>query len=247
MSKRPPYRYDAVYALPQDEVYPFKFDEQVAASFPDMALRSIPGYHLVQQMTEMFTARFYQEDSYYYDLGCSLGATTIAMARGIGNQKGKILAIDNAQAMIERAKGLAAGKGLCANIDFICADIRDIRIKEAAVVALNYTLQFIPPPERQDLMTQIYRGLKPGGALILSEKIAFENNDEQKFQTDYYYAFKEFNGYSKLEISQKRAALDNVLIADTWETHQQRLRLAGFKTIHKWFQYFSFISVLAVK
>ncbi len=247
MTRKRSYRYDKVYALPQDEVYPFKFNEQVADSFPDMALRSIPGYHIIQHMTEMFTARFFQANSYYYDLGCSLGATTIAIARAIGKRNAKIIAIDNAPAMIQRARELASKGKLSANIDFICADIRDIRIKKAAVVAMNYTLQFIPPQQRQDLLTRIYRGLKPGGVLILSEKISFENSNEQDFQSSHYYAFKEFNGYSKLEISQKRTALDNVLIADTRATHLQRLNRAGFQTVHQWFQYFSFISILAVK
>jgi tRNA (cmo5U34)-methyltransferase len=83
--------------------------------------------------------------------------------------------------------------------------------------------------------------------LILSEKIKFADTAEQTLLTDLHLAFKRANGYSELEISQKRSALENVLIPDTLETHQARLQQAGFAQSLQWFQGMNFISLLAVK
>jgi len=132
-------------------------------------------------------------------------------------------------------------------LHLVCADIRDVRIQNAAIVVLNYTLQFLPPEQRAQMTQNIYEGLRPGGVLILSEKIAFTDEREQRIQTEWYYAFKQFHGYSKMEISQKRTALENVLIPDTWQTHRQRLQRAGFETVHLWHRFFRFASMIAIK
>jgi tRNA (cmo5U34)-methyltransferase len=108
-------------------------------------------------------------------------------------------------------------------------------------------LQFITPEERQSLLDSIYRGLLPGGILILSEKLCFANDREQALMTDLHLAFKRANGYSAMEISQKRAALENVLIPETLAVHSERLTQAGFSQSSQWFQCFNFASILAIK
>lgn len=120
-------------------------------------------------------------------------------------------------------------------------------IENASVVVLNFTLQFIPVEERLALLQRIYQGLKPGGALILSEKLAFEDETQDRFHIESHHDFKRSNGYSDLEISQKRSALENVLIPETLAEHQQRLEQAGFEFVEKWFQCFNFVSMVAVK
>jgi len=54
-------------------------------------------------------------------------------------------------------------------------------------------------------------------------------------------------GYSKLEISQKRAALENVLLPETLEAHRSRLDTIGFDAVDVWFQCFNFASMVAFK
>jgi len=239
---------DTIYAHPGDKIAPFVFDEQVADVFADMVNRSIPGYAESLRMIEMFTRHFSQAQARYYDLGCSLGAASAAMLQGISQPGATVIAVDNSPAMIRRSKvNLKAINDAQIPLQLVCADIRDVHIQNAAMVVLNYTLQFVPPEQRAQMIQTIYDGLRPGGALILSEKIVFEDEHEQQFQTEYYYAFKQFHGYSDMEISQKRTALEHVLIPDSWETHRRRLIRAGFKSAHIWLQYFSFVSILAVK
>lgn len=238
---------DGVYSKSQQNIEPFAFNEEVAEVFPDMLRRSIPGYANSLNMIEMFAHRFSKPGTRMYDLGSSLGAATQAMRKGIVSDDVSVIAVDNSLSMIERSKEILRTESGPAAVQFICADIRHIKIMNASLVILNYTLQFLEPQERLDMIRTIYEGLLPGSALLLSEKMAFSNSDEQEFQTDWYYAFKEYNGYSQMEISQKRTALENVLIPDTWETHQKRLRQAGFQNIHLWHRFFSFASIIAIK
>lgn len=238
---------DAVFSKQQKRIDPFTFDDQVADVFPDMLRRSIPGYATSLNMIEMFANKLGQPNSTMYDLGSSLGAATFAMLKGIQAEKIKIFSVDNSIAMIRRSRRQLKSAQKSTAIHLICADIRDIKIKNASLVTLNYTLQFLDPSERTSLINRIYTGLLPGGALLLAEKIAFNVSEEQDFQTEWYYAFKEYNRYSKLEISQKRSALENVLITDSWQTHKNRLQNAGFKNIHLWHRFFSFASIIAIK
>lgn len=239
---------DSIYASPLDELVDFRFDERVVDVFPDMIQRSVPGYGNIISMIGILTAKYAQQNSHCYDLGCSLGAASLSMRQRISQANCDIIAVDNSPAMIERAQQIfTADQSSTVPVKLICTDIENITIENASVVVMNFTLQFIPLNERLDLIKRIYQGLKPGGILILSEKISFEDQDSEQFQTEIHHDFKRANGYSDLEISQKRTALENVLIPETLVSHHQRLADAGFESSNMWFQCFNFISLVAVK
>lgn len=236
---------DTLYAQPIGELAAFSFDDQVAGVFADMIERSVPGYRTMIAAIGLLAGRYQQPGSRCYDLGCSLGAATLAMQQQVDARLCRIIAVDNSQAMIDRCRLNLNDQQ--ANIEWLCADIREIEIDAAAVVVLNFTLQFLPVADRQTLIGKVYQGLRPGGILILSEKLRFEDPRQQAIQTEMHHAFKKANGYSDLEISQKRTALENILIPETLQQHQQRLQKAGFDNCEVWFQYFNFASMLAVK
>lgn len=141
---------------------------------------------------------------------------------------------------------LSSGRGND-NITLLCEDIQNIKIEKASLVVLNFTLQFVAPEKRANLIRAIYKGMNPGGVLVVSEKICFEEKREQDFQTETHHAFKKMHGYSDLEISQKRTALENILIPETCKEHQKRFKEAGFTQSYQWFQCFNFASFLAIK
>lgn len=239
---------DHIYASPLEEIIDFQFDEKVVNVFPDMIQRSVPGYSTLISTIGIMAARYAQDDSVCYDLGCSLGAVTLSMRQRITQDNCKIVAIDNSAAMIEQASALLdADKTSSVDVDLVCDDLLDVAIENASVVVMNFTLQFIAVEQRDALLKRIFDGLKPGGALILSEKLAFSDDDVNQFHIDVHHDFKRGNGYSDLEISQKRSALENVLIPETLATHQQRLSNAGFSFIEPWFQCFNFASIVAIK
>ncbi len=242
---------DQVYAGADSPEAPFRFNAAVADVFPDMLRRSIPGYAASLEAIGSLAARYAQAHTNCYDLGCSLGAATLALRQGIRVPGCRILAVDNAPAMIERCRQVIARE--CTSqpeatpVHLILADLRDVAIATASIVVMNYTLQFIDPPDRDEQLLRIHRGLTPGGLFILSEKVVDENPRMEALLVDLHHEHKRRNDYSALEISRKRAALENVLRPETVRAHFERLESVGFRHMAVWLRYFNFVSIVAFK
>ena len=230
----------------------FAFDDQVASVFEDMINRSVPGYSTIISMIGVLAERYCGAGSTIYDLGASLGGASFAVAQQLPHDDYRIIAIDNSEAMTSRLSAKLAALGISGSketsrIECRHEDLRDSKIEDASMVILNFTLQFIEPAAREALMRKIYDGMRPGGLLVISEKIQFPDPALNELFIDLYHRFKETQGYSKLEISQKRAALENVLIPETLAAHRERLNGAGFHSVDTWFQCFNFASMVAFK
>ncbi len=239
--------HDSIYAHEQPEISDFVFDDKVAEVFQDMIQRSVPGYKTIISAIGLLAGRFAQPDSNCYDLGCSLGAATLSMRHQIKQHECKIFAVDNSPAMIDRCRKNIRHDHAPLPVEIICDDILNIPIENAAIIVLNFTLQFIPVAVREEFLAKLFQGMMPGGALILSEKLRFDDPCQQALHTDLHHAFKRAQGYSDLEISQKRNALETVLITETLETHKKRLASIGFSSSEVWFQQFNFASLIALK
>jgi tRNA (cmo5U34)-methyltransferase len=238
---------DSIFAAPNPSLQPFTFDENVAEVFPDMARRSIPGYDVIISTIGQLAAVYAKDNTVIYDLGCSLGAATVSMRRALGSRKVKIVAVDNSSAMVRRCEGVLASYISDVPAEVRLGDVAETDIKNASVVVLNFVLQFIPKEKRNGIISRIYEGLCPGGILILSEKLRNTDPVMEDLLTQRYFDFKRSNGYSELEISQKRTALENVLVSDTWDDIRSRLNESGFSHADRWFQTYNFCSIVAVK
>lgn len=238
---------DTIFAAPIEKLGDFTFDESVAEVFPDMIQRSVPGYSNIITAIGMLAERFVTENSNVYDLGCSRGAGILSVRRNVKARNVKIIGIDNSEPMVERCRSHINAYHSDIPVEIQLGDIRNIQIENASMVILNFTLQFLPPNDRLSLLAKIYQGLKPNGVLVLSEKFTFENQSMNELLIDLHHTFKRANGYSELEVSQKRTALENVMRTDSIETHKQRLQQAGFSQVELWFQCFNFGSMVAVK
>ncbi|WP_375753516.1 carboxy-S-adenosyl-L-methionine synthase CmoA [Vibrio sp. HN007] len=238
---------DDIFSSPIDNIGNFSFDENVVEVFPDMIQRSVPGYSNIVSAIGMLAERFVKPNSNIYDLGCSLGASTLSIRRNIKQEGCTIYSIDNSKAMVERCKLHVNAYRSDTPVNVVEADIRDVDIENASMVVLNFTLQFLSPEDRHALLEKIYMGLRPGGILILSEKYIFEDERSNELLIDLHHDFKRANGYSELEISQKRSAIENVLIPDSVPMHKKRLSEIGFSSVEVWFQCFNFGSMYAIK
>lgn len=238
---------DTIYADPLSDAGLFTFDDKVARVFPDMIKRSVPGYPTIVAMTGLLAGRYACEGSQLYDLGCSLGASTLAMRQNLRGQDCRIVAVDNSPAMLERCQSVIDTDTHHTPVSLVCADLQDVTIENASVVVLNFTLQFIAREQRDDVIGRIYRGLRPGGIMILSEKVTFEDPHLDELNIDLHHQFKRANGYSELEVAQKRNALENVLRPETLQQHRGRIAEAGFDSCDVWFQCFNFASLVALK
>ncbi|TKA91562.1 carboxy-S-adenosyl-L-methionine synthase CmoA [Halopseudomonas bauzanensis] len=240
---------DKLFAAPLPQVSDFVFDHNVARVFPDMIKRSIPGYPTIVENIGVIAAQYAQPGTLIYDLGCSLGAATQSMRRHLGGADCRILAVDNAEAMVVRCREyLAAQDSMMEELvpaTVIQGDILQLELEPCSVVVLNFTLQFIAPEQRLAVITRIRQALLPGGILILSEKFRFADPVTQQHLEQVHYAFKRANGYSELEIAQKRSAIENVMLLDTQEAHFERLQAAGFSHACTWFQCLNFGSIMA--
>lgn len=238
---------DTLYKTTTEPVKPFEFNKRVVDVFPDMIERSVPGYPLTVSMISVMADDYVQEETNVYDLGCSLGAVSFAIQQGLKvgkkNKRCHIIAVDNSPAMIDACIEKVPDE----NITFALDDVLNTEINNASLVVMNFTLQFIPLDQRNALIKKIYQGLLPGGALILSEKIMFDNEKENEAMNYLHHHMKELNGYDQMEIASKRNALENVLIPESIETHENRLNDSGFKNVFMWLKCFNFVSFVAVK
>jgi tRNA (cmo5U34)-methyltransferase len=238
---------DKLFSSPLDQVNDFAFDEAVARVFPDMIQRSVPGYTTIIPMLGLIAEHYAQNDSLCYDLGCSLGASTLALRHGLRGKNCQLIGIDNSSSMIERCHHYIELDNETTPVQLRCEDIRALEFAPCSVVSLNFTLQFLPLEDREPLLEQIAEALQPGGILILSEKIeAAEQVADAELQA-LHWLFKKANGYSELEIAQKRAAIENVLVPETVEVHRKRLLKTGFSKVFVWYQCFNFMSLIAIK
>ena len=238
---------DNLYAEPLLEPGLFTIDDSVARVFPDMIKRSVPGYNTIIAMTGLLAGRYARPGSRLYDLGCSLGASTLAMRQNNPPRDCHIVAVDNSAAMLERCRVIVETDTHDTPVSLVCADLQDVSIEDASVVVLNFTLQFIPRALRDQVIRGIYRGLRPGGIMVLSEKVTFADPHLDELNIELHHQFKRANGYSELEIAQKRSALENVLLPETLARHRERIAAAGFSSAEVWFQCFNFASLIALK
>jgi len=229
----------------ESDISEFAFDKKVVEVFDNMVLRSVPGYKQMLELIGLAGRTYPTPNSNIYDLGCSTGAATLAVLSNLKLESVKIFAVDNSKDMLHQCKdNLSHVKG---DIQYVYDDITDVKIKNASLIILNLTLQFISTKNRSVLVKHIFDNLLPGGALIISEKIVYEDNETNRIFTSLHESFKKENGYSDTEIAKKRKAIENVLIPESMERHLKRLSDAGFKRPLVQMQCINFASFLAVK
>jgi len=237
---------DKIFAKEQP-VHPFSFNRQVVDVFDDMITRSVPMYREIIGRQAGLAARFYREGSRIYDLGCSNGNFGLALCREMGGRPFEVVAVDSSAPMLEDYTARLSLLPQRSQFTLLLEDIRSITVENASVVVINLTLQFLPVADREALLRRVCRALIPGGILLLTEKVVHADPALNALQQEFYYTFKGENGYSQLEISQKREALENVLIPETLECHHRRLATAGFAAVDTWLKWFNFAALIARK
>ena len=241
-------RRDNLFAELRADTTLFSFNDSVVDVFPDMIQRSVPGYSTVVRMTGVLAEQYAQPGTCIYDIGCSLGESIRSAEQALGGSASsrrdcRLIGIDNSAAMIRRAKEQVEWES---RIEWIQADALEVDFAPCSVVILNFTLQFIPIEQRLRLLKSIHSAMVPGGLLILSEKLTMADPDMDTLMIDLHHDFKRSQGYSDLEIAQKRDAIENVLIPETAQSHSDRLTEAGFSSSSVWFQCLNFASFIAI-
>ncbi len=233
---------DRIFAKPIEKQ--FEFDREVASVFDDMIARSVPFYKANLRLIASLVVASVQEGARIYDLGCSTGSLLIEIAKR-SDKKLQLIGLDNAGAMIERARNKAKAFGV--DVEFVEADILDYPFQEADIFIANYTMQFIRPLRREKFIAKLFAHLKPGGLFFMSEKIISEDKRLNKQLIDIYHDFKKGQGYSEYEIAQKREALENVLVPYTLGENEEMLKNCGFSYVEPIFRWANFATFYAKK
>ena len=224
---------------------PFRFDERVSRVFADMIARSVPGYGLFLEVLAVLARRHIAAGDHVYDLGCSLGASSLAILGATRDRDYRLTAVDNAPAMIERVRDTLADLNAPQHVEVIEADIRDIGFESPRLAVLGFTLQFLEPATRLELLRRLAGAMPDDGMLVLAEKVHFDSAATQAMQTELHLEFKRLHDYTELEIAGKRQALENVLVTDTVAEHEARLREAGVARVTLVMQAFNFVTLVA--
>ena len=162
---------DEIYKQRLSAIPKFAFNGKVVDVFDDMIERSVPQYREVQLLSAKLATECYQPSSKIYDLGCSTGATILELSK-LQNREFHIIGIDSSTEMITRCKTKVQSLSSLDRhkIELRCENLENSHISQASLVLCNYTLQFICPTKRKNILQTIYNGLLPGGVLLLSEK-----------------------------------------------------------------------------
>ena len=240
---------DRLFARPRPRIDDFNFGKDTAVVFDDMLDRSVPFYAEIQRMVAELAADFAANGTTIYDLGCSTCTSFLQISRFLpAGADVRFVGIDSSPEMLEIARQKLAEAGFAYEYELRCADLdRDVETRDASVVLLVLTLQFVRPLQRERLIRRIAQGMAETGCLILVEKVLGENSTFNRLFIKHYYEMKKRNGYSDLEIAQKREALENVLIPYRLEENKELLRSQGFQHVDVFFKWYNFCGMLAMK
>jgi tRNA (cmo5U34)-methyltransferase len=238
---------DKIFATPQGTVADFSFDAKTASVFDDMLVRSVPFYLEVQRMMSELARDFAVPGTNVYDLGCSTG-TTLIQLDPILPQGVRFVGCDYSEEMLKKAEEKLTSHGMRHEYHLEHMDLNNgVRVENASVVIMNLTLQFVRPLNRERLIQSIAKGVNENGCLILIEKVLSRDSLLNRFFIKYYYDFKEASGYSKLEISQKREALENVLIPYRVQENEDLVLNNGFSECEIFFKWYNFCGYIIRK
>jgi tRNA (cmo5U34)-methyltransferase len=239
---------DEIYRQSQSFLDDFGFGESVATVFDDMLERSVPFYAELQRMIAEMAGDFAAPDTRIYDFGCSTGTTLIGLDRAIGPRGLILVGVDNSEEMLAKCRAKMAGHVFANAVELVRADLNQgIAMEKASIALMILTLQFVRPLYRDRLVKAIHDGLEENGALVLVEKVLGESSLFNRSFIKYYYEFKKRNGYTELEIAQKREALENVLVPYKLAENLEMLKLAGFRYVDVFFKWYNFVGIVAVK
>jgi len=240
---------DRLFAQRRPRIDDFDFGARTAGVFDDMLDRSVPFYQEIQRMVAELAVDFAQNGTSIYDLGCSTGTSFVRIAAGLPDTtRVRFVGLDYSKEMLEKAEIKLREHEFAHPYELSHCDLNaGVSIENASVVLLVLTLQFVRPLQREHIIRSIYEGLTDKGCLILVEKVLGENSDFNRLFINHYYELKRRNGYSDLEIAQKREALENVLVPYRLEENKEMLRRRGFTNLDVFFKWYNFCGIIAVK
>jgi arsenite methyltransferase len=137
------------------------YPKEIINNLPQALTESFAGANNPQPFVEL------EEGEIVLDLGCGAGLDLYFYAKSVGS-KGKVYGLDISPDMIKKAKYNMKSVGID-NVEFFCVSSDNLPFKNDFfdVVASNgiYNLS----PDKEKVMKEVYRVLKPGGRTVFCE------------------------------------------------------------------------------
>jgi len=222
------------------------FGGDTPLSFDDHISKSVPGYHIGQSLIASYSDFFVNlTPKLIYDIGCSTGTLLSRIENRHPNKDLAYEGIDVVPEMIEYAKNRNFINP--EKFNFKCDDILNIELRESSIISSYYTLQFVLPSVRQEIVNRIYKSLTWGGAFFVFEKTRGPDGRFQDMNSHVYNEYKINQGYTPEEIFSKSRSLAGVLEPFSDKGNFEMFERAGFKDIELIFTNICFKGWICVK
>lgn len=223
----------------------WRFGGEVAQHFDEHVAKSVPFYHEGHNLVCELSDFFIKPRSLCYEIGCSTGTLTLKLAQhSAAKADARFIGIDVEQDMIEIAAKRGIGNH---NVTFVHDDALQMELEPADLIVAYYTVQFVRPSERQQLVDKLYAALQWGGGLIMFEKVRGSDGRFQDMLVRLYDDYKLAQGYSPDEIVAKARSLKGVQEPFSTQGNIDLMKRAGFTDIMTVMRYISFEGFLAIK
>ena len=225
----------------------WSFKGDTVKDFDKHVKKSVPlyeeGHDLICDISDFFV----NESSIVYEIGCSTGALSIKLAQhNINKMKARFVGIDIENDMVDAANKNKK-KYPDINVDFMAANALEVELEPSDLIVCYYTVQFIHPSVRQELINKLYKSLNWGGALLLFEKVRGPDARFQDMMTSLYTDYKIRAGYTPGDIVAKSRSLKGILEPFSTQGNIDMLKRAGFIDINTVQKYICFEGFLAIK
>ena len=221
----------------------WKFSGSMVEYFETHVSKSVPLYTEGHELVAKLSDYFVKNDSLCYELGSSTGILINKLAKRHAFRDAKFVGVEIEKDMLVKANALYQNK----NLSFICADMTTMSFEKTDLIVSYYTIQFIHPKLRQELINNIYASLNWGGAFIFYEKVRANDARFQDIMTNLYTEYKLEQGYSAEEIIAKSTSLKGVLEPFSTQGNIDLLKRAGFVDILSIQKYMNFEGFLVIK
>jgi len=219
--------------------------ENISEDFDSHIQKSIPLYDLGHKLVCHYSDFFLKADSVVYDIGCSTGQMLARLAAQHPQKRElRLIGVDTVADMVGMARRLEKKD---ARLSFIHGNALDVEFEPADMFIANYTIQFLPPRVRQEMINRIYQSLNWGGAFFMFEKVRAPDGRFQDYANQVYMEFKLENGFSEAEILNKQRSIKGVMEPFSTQGDMDLLKRAGFTDIMTVQKYVCFEGFLAIK
>jgi len=222
----------------------WRFDEDIASNFVDHIQRSIPFYNELQDDVVKILNNVLTDNSIVIDIGGATGETISRINENMPQKCIKYFYIDNSSAMLKKAKDNLKDVNY---VTYFSSNIETLQLPKSDAIIMLYTMQFVPFAHRLPTLKKIYDSLKPGGILILSEKVSCKFKNVEMLFCDLLHNIKINNGFTESEIHHKQLQLQNVLMPLSTDEYLTMLQQIGFNEFDIFFKSNSFVGFIAFK